>query len=322
MRLGAALVATLMVAAVRPAAAQPAPEPAPEPAPQPPTADPDALVAEGEALARTGEYTRAIEAFKRADGIVQRARHACLIGLVYTRREVWSQAELFFARCRERAIAADPVPDWLPEAERQLAAKLAEVAAAPVDVRVEPAGVAVKLVLAPFPDDESFTPRVIHLAPGTHTITATADGYEPAQERIEITGKDPVTVTITLRKPGETVPDRPPPPPPKKRRNIAKWLWIGAGGVAAIGVGFHVLASREREYLSDALTDNDPMRYDQHESAFDTYRAVTFACYGAAVTAAAVGAVLHFTRDKEESGPMIGGAIDGDAGFVTIRWRR
>jgi hypothetical protein len=313
MRLGVAVLATLTVCAVRLAAAQPAP---------PVVGDPDAMVAEGETLARTGEYTRAIDLFKRADGIAKRTRHACLIGLVYTRRELWSQAELFFARCRDRATAEDPVPDWLPEAERQLAAKLAEVDAAPVDLRVEPAGVVATLTIAPFPADESFAPRVIHLAPGTHAITATADGYEPATEQVEVKGKDPITVTITLHKPGEIVdPVQPPPPPPRKRRNVAKWLWIGAGGVAAIGVGFHVLASRERGYLSDAFADNDVARYDEHEGAFDLYRAVTFTCYGAAVTAAVVGAVLHFTGDRESEGPQLGGEIRGDAGFVTIGWR-
>src|SRR5688500_12837062 len=84
MRLGVAVLATLTVCAVRLAAAQPAP---------PVVGDPDAMVAEGETLARTGEYTRAIDLFKRADGIAKRTRHACLIGLVYTRRELWSQAE-------------------------------------------------------------------------------------------------------------------------------------------------------------------------------------------------------------------------------------
>src|SRR5260221_12394729 len=82
--------------------------------------DPEAMTAHGEQLARSGEYTRAIALFKQADAIRPSAHHACLIGLVYTRRELWSQAEIFFDRCKLRATAADPFPDWFAEAGKQL----------------------------------------------------------------------------------------------------------------------------------------------------------------------------------------------------------
>ncbi len=47
----------------------------------------DALVAEGEALAKAGNFSAATEKWKSADKVVPRAKHACLIGLAYTRRE-------------------------------------------------------------------------------------------------------------------------------------------------------------------------------------------------------------------------------------------
>ena len=313
---GRLAVAALIVAA-RSAVAQPTPTPSPPPTP--PVDQAELVSAQGEQLARSGEYSRAIDAFKQADAITPRAKYACLVGLVYTRRELWSQAELFFARCHDRATAADPVPDWLAEAERQLTAKLAEVDAAAVDIRVEPADAAATLTIASFPPDESFTPRVIHLAVGAHSITATADGYEPTTQPIEVTSREPMTVTIALHKPGELVT----PPPPvvhRRRRNIARYLWIGSGGAAAIGVVFHVLASRERSELAAALRDNDVAHYDDHSGAFDTYRAITFAAYGAAVTGAAIGLVLHLTRDRDDESPAVGGWFSGDAGFVGVEW--
>jgi hypothetical protein len=46
------------------------------------------LEARGEALAKTGRYGEAIEAFKAADHIQPRASHACLIALAYARRDL------------------------------------------------------------------------------------------------------------------------------------------------------------------------------------------------------------------------------------------
>lgn len=288
-------------------------------------AEVDKLVAEGEELARQGEFSQAIDRFQKADAIAERTRHACLIGLVYTRRELWAEAELFFARCRSRATVTDPVPDWLAEAERQLAAKLAVAEVAPVEIRIEPAGVAARVTVSLAPD-EYFAPRVIHLPRGNHTITAALDGYETTSETVEIKSRDAVVVTLTMRKPGAVVAPVPVPAPdvrPARGRSPAKWLWIGAGGAAVIGVGFHFLASRERGYLEDARETNSTELYDKHESAFDTYRAVTFAAYGAAITAGVIGTVLYMTRDRESaSGPELGGTITGDGAMVTLGWRR
>ena len=312
-------VAAVIAAVARAAAAQPTPTPAP--LPQPPPDEAEAIAQQGEDLARQGEFSRAIDAFKQADAITPRARYACLVGLVYTRRELWSQAELFFARCHDRATAADPVPDWLAEAERQLTAKLAEVDAAAVDLRVEPADAGATLRIASFPADESFAPRVIHLAAGTHVVTATADGYEAATQNVEVTGREPMTVTLQLHRPGEIVDTRP-QLPPRKRKNVAKYLWIGAGGAAGIGVVFHLLASRERTQLSTAHDQNNTTLYDKHSSRFDTFRAVTFACYGAAFTAAGIGLVLYLTRDKDDEGPRVGGWLDAGGGGFSLEWDR
>lgn len=325
---GRLAVATVLAvaAAARVAVAQPAPHEPPVPPPPPPVPadDADALVAQGEDLAKAGEYSRAIDSFKRADAILRRTRHACLIGLVYTRRELWTQAELFFAKCHDRATADDPLPDWAGEAERQLAAKLAEVDVAAVDVRTDPPDAQVELTIASFPPDETFTARVIHLAVGSHVITTAPGAALEGSQKVEITAKDPITVTIRVAPPGEHLGggDILPPPPPPPRRNITKYLWIGAGGAAGLGAVFHVLASRERSQLSAAARENNTDRYDKHSSRFDTFRAVTFACYGAAFTAAGIGLVLYLTRDKATESTRIGGWLDAGGGGLTLEWDR
>ena len=148
-------------------------------------ATPDAeLVARGEELARSGEFSRAIVAFKQADKLHASAANACRIGLAYTRRELWSQAELFFARCKDRATAADPPPPWLAAAETALTAKLAEIDAAPIDVRVDAPGALISI--SSFPPDEQFAPRAIHLSPGNYMIVARAPDREPAKVAVAV----------------------------------------------------------------------------------------------------------------------------------------
>src|SRR5258708_1585793 len=93
----------------------------------------------GEELAKRSEYTQAITAFKEADRRTPRAAHACMIGLAYMRRELWPQAELFFALCEKRAVPGDQPPSWIDEAEHTLASKLSAARIPAVTVVVTPA---------------------------------------------------------------------------------------------------------------------------------------------------------------------------------------
>jgi hypothetical protein len=93
----------------------------------------------GRDAAKNGKFSEAIDAFKEADRLAPRASHACLIALAYTRRELWPQAEIFFTLCHQRATEWDPLPDWLPLAEKTLADHLASANVAEVEIRIEPA---------------------------------------------------------------------------------------------------------------------------------------------------------------------------------------
>ncbi len=273
--------------------------------------DPVALVARGDELAKQGEYTRAIELFKQADAQHPSAANACRIGLAYTRRELWPQAELFLARCHARATAADPTPDWFDSARAQLAQKLAEVDAAPIDVRIAPPVAGARMRISGFPPDEAFEPQAIHLGPGTYTITATAPGRMPGQVAVTVAAKTPQIVTLALAEP--------PPPPPSAAQRASTYVLYGAAGAALVGVAFHALASHERDELTAAQAADNPVAWDHHASTFERDRDVAIAGYGVALAAIITGLVLRHHRHEwpsVEPAPMQGGAA------VWLRWDR
>ncbi len=164
----------------------------------------DVLVAQGEALAKAGNFSAATEKWKSADTLAPRAKHACLIGLAYTRREYWPQAEVFFERCRQKATASDPVPSWLDAAEKQLEEKLAIAPVAAIKLSVDPPSAAAQFIVSSFAPDEAFGPRVIHLGLGSHTVTVTAPGYASTTVTVEVKNKADQFITVVLKKPGES----------------------------------------------------------------------------------------------------------------------
>jgi hypothetical protein len=295
--------------ASRIAGAQPA---EPEP-PAPPPATPDAaLVAQGEELARSGEFSRAIVAFKQAEKLRPSAANACRIGLAYTRRELWSQAELFFARCKRRATAADPTPSWFDAAAAQLAAKLAEIDAASIEVRVDAPNATISI--SSFPPDEEFEPQAVHLSPGNYTITARAPERGPGQVAVSVEGRTSQIVTLAL-------PHPPPPPPPpltREQKLGRTLLYIGAGALV-IGVAAHGLATYERSQLDDARAANDPVDWDRHAGSFETDRAIAIGGYTVAIAGIVIGAIL---RTRDEHAPTITATVDPHAATLGLEWHR
>jgi hypothetical protein len=317
----AAWIAIATTASAQPAPSSDAPAPAgdapaadtPEPAPAPPATPEAALVAQGEQLARTGEFSRAIAAFKQAEQLHPSAANACRIGLAYTRRELWSQAELFFARCKARATAADPTPPWLAAAETALTSKLAEIDAAPIDVRVDAPGALISI--SSFPPDEKFAPRAIHLSPGNYTIVASAPDREPATVAIAVEARTAQIVTLVLPHPPP-----PPPPPPTRDQKIGRVLLFSAAGAAIVAVAAHGLAAYDRSQLDDARAANDPVAWDHHAGNFERDRAIAIGGYTIAIAAAITGAILH--SHGPERAPTVTGSIDARTATIGIAWQR
>lgn len=280
--------------------------------------DPTALVARGQELAKAGEFSRAIAIFKQADAIKPTAENACLIGLVYTRRELWSQAELFFDACKHRTTEADPLPDWLPAAEEQLAQKLAETDAAPIEVRVDPADA--RISVSSWPPDESFVARTIHLAPGSYVITATAPGREAVHAQLVVESRVGQIINLVLPRPPP--PPLPPPPPPTRAETIGTYLLVGAGGLVLAGAAFHGWTAYERTQVAAAHDDGDPVAWDRHASRFETLRLTTLTCYGVAIASGVVGIVLRRHHREAPSRVQITAGATPGAAMIGIAWRR
>jgi hypothetical protein len=270
------------------------------------------LATQGEELARTGEYTRAIDAFKAADKIEKRARHACMIGLAYLRRELWPQAELFFETCKARASISDPLPDWFQDAIAQLVEKLAGTTVSAVTIRVKPEGALAQITASSFAPDEKFSPRVIHLAPGQHTIVVDAPGYPSHAETFTVEPNKPLTLEIELKH-------------AEKRYALSpasKVPYIVMGGglvIALVGAGYHLGAYAPlRTDLTETMTLDE---YNTLKPQVRDRRTYTMALYGAGAAAIAVGYILSKTIYKRTE-VLVGAQPTPGGGVISLSWQR
>lgn len=314
----------------------------------------DALVAEGEALAKEGNFSAATEKWKTADKELPRAKHACLIGLAYTRREYWPQAEVFFARCRQNATATDPVPTWLDAAEKQLEQKLAIAPVAAIKLSVDPPSAAAQFIVSSFAPDESFGPRVVHLALGSHSVTVTAPGYASTTVIVDVKNKADQFITVALKKPGESPTNDPNQVPlpvgttgtgngtsgtstgavgTGTNPNVGSHMGLGAdristkpsrvpmvvmgagGTLVVIGGIVHATWFRTaRDNLVRANDTQNEARYNDWSDRFDTRRSVVIATYGVGLATVITGMVLKYTVFKGKESSVTLGAKLRDGG--------
>jgi len=269
----------------------------------------ETLASRGAKLAKDGLFAEAIDAFKEADRITPRASHACMIALAYTRREMWPQAEIFFDVCHRRARTNDPLPDWLPAAEKVLADHLATANVAAIAIHVEPSDVPVTLTVSSFAQDETFAPRLIHVAFGEHVITATAPGYVPVSRPIVVTDKGEQQVVFYMY------------PQRTAWRTYGPWAIVGTGaalGLAGAAVHLFMLDPVRKDLVHDTtLGSLDRSDYDRRSHQFDVRRDVVIGLYTAGGLAIIAGLVLRQTSQTEhvEVSPRPGG------GVVSWTWR-
>jgi hypothetical protein len=265
------------------------------------------LSARGVELASSGRFTEAIEAFKAADRIEASPTHGCLIALAYTRRELWSQAEIFLARCHAPG-GREQLPEWVPELDKLIADRLAEVAVAEVHIAIVPAGTPAQLSVSSFLPDETFaSATTIHLSRGHHVITATAVGFEQEHYAIDVADTSPKQVVIRLYRPGT----RPKPPSPLPRAMLIGGAATLGAGVVAYGVmGLGWLKLRER------TTNNFGGAY---ETMYEYGRPVSLSLFAVGAGLVIAGYLLH--RSHAES-PVAALAPVPGGGLLVIGWRR
>ncbi len=282
------------------------------------------LRARGEQLAKDGRYSEAIDAFKAAEKVEPRARHACFIALAYTRRELWAQAEIFLDQCHARATASDPLPEWVPMVDTLLKERLA--LAAPIDIRVEPADADVKLAVPNFANDELIKPRTIHLPKGRHVIIATAQGFNDAQKTIEVTDTSPQVVTITMLPIATTSPDvivRPVAGVATARPSNVPLVLIGAGaGVTLIGAAAHLFVYWPARNDLAKLRPTAP-GYTAAETKWSKWRSLTIGLYAIGGATLITGLVLKMTVFKTtENAPQVSLVPQDGGGMLSIGWNR
>jgi hypothetical protein len=275
----------------------------------------DDLAARGEELAKQGEWTRAIEAFKAADAKHPRAKHACLVGLAYLRRELWAESELFLSICRQRASAEDPLPDWVDAADGQLRDKLAKAGAAAVTIDVAPPAALALVTVSSFAPDESFTPRTIHLAPGTYIVTAAAPGYRGARQELTIADASPRTVTLALEATA-----RPEVATATRASSRAPWI-VMAAGAAVIAGGFAVDAFAVQPVRSFLNTTPSSAAYLYRQPEFARDQAITLALWSVGGVVIGTGVAMRVMAARRGE-PRVGVAISRGGGALTLEWSR
>ncbi len=281
--------------------------------------DPVALQARGEKLAKDGQFADAIEAFKAADAIRPTADHACLIGLAYSRRNLYGQAELFFDLCHERGEQqGSPLPSWVDKVEREVRSRIDKLAAIKIVVK---RGDGAKVAVSAFLPDETFGPRTIHLPPGNHTITVTPEDGAPVERRIVVEGAEPQKVVVEVApEPKRAQPAERTAAPSHTGRNVA----IAGLGVLAVGAIVHATWYRsELSELEAAQSPPDVDRYDAHVDSYKTSRYVTIGLYAAGAATAIIGLVLHATRSTpESSAPAVSVVPTHGGGIFAVEWSR
>lgn len=309
----------------------------------------DEFQQKGEQQAKDGRFADAIESFKAADRIQPRASHACLIALAYTRRELWSQAQLWLSMCHDRASASDPLPDWVPLAEKQIKERLQTANVAEVRIEVKPVGVKAKFTVSSFAPDEVFEARTLTLPLGTHVIFARLDGVEgpPKQYTLELKDKTPQTVVVDFGnvKVGPTSVDRAgnggridgqvpsgPEQPAGPNNKLSTALMVGGGVAIILGGVSHIVMSGARKDMIKATNDyGDTMMtpadflvaqqaYGDAENRFDRARIGAVSLYVIGAGLAVTGYLIRKKTNTETTVSAI--PLPEGGGFVSIGWSR
>lgn len=303
-----------------------------------PQADARAQVAEGEALAKQGRFSEAIEKFRAAEQTSPSARHDCYIALAYRRLEQWGAGRLHAEKCVERATEADQAPKWIKNVRRDVDDGVARAGLVKVTLVVTPPELAgsARIRISALGADP-FSPRAVYLAAGEHDATVEADGTEPSSHRFAVKGPGDETATLAIPTGGEPTaspaePAAPPPvnPPARSPTGVVAaplapppsrgpWPWITAsiaGAAAVTGIAFHVKTLGTKE---DAESYAD--RFDDLLDRFERQRAFAIGSYAAAAAASGVTAYL-WLRSPERPPVSVGIApVEGGA-VVGIGWER
>jgi hypothetical protein len=209
-----------------------------------------ATAKEAETLAKAQKYEAAAAKFRAAHRLDPRPEYLCNVGVAYQRAKKWPKAQIYLGECLLRGQALDGkfiglVRTALGTVEDNLRGQ----DFSPIEVIV-PNGATI--TISGYDDDEVFVgSRVIWLPFGKHTVTATAEGYEPEAREIDVQTRNQRQVKFELKKVVVATESAKPPPipasPPSKVPAI-----VATGVTVGLGVGALVAFLKARSTMKDA----------------------------------------------------------------------
>ncbi len=259
--------------------------------------------AEGEKAYAGGDFNAAYTGYAKANELIPSAHAA-----YWAAKSLDEAGKSDDALRAYQALLADPGASKIGEDKLSAAqARVAALTAAQngeVTVSAMPATAAVSVdgVL-----QTGAMPMVLKLAPGPHQLSATAEGFEPAEVELQVTARSKLDQKLELRAHAPPPPPPPPvpaiappaPPPPtvEKHSRVPGYVTIGIAGAGAIvGTIFGVKALQAKSDFNDNPST---------KSADDTERNALIAdmAFGVAVTLGVTGIVLLTSSDETAEAP-------------------
>jgi hypothetical protein len=285
-------------------------------------ADAKKLAQQALELAQTQEPDKlreAITLYKQAFALDPHPAYQCNIGLAYRLLDDLPRAHAMYSSCLVRLGARKP--DAVPAMRAQLDEVEGMLPEKHVVVDVVTMPAAATLWASTLAEDETLVaPTTIWLPAGEHRITATASGYQVAEETVtvtaeEVAGHDKKKLRIEMKeKPREKDIVTVETEVPTGRRTAARIALIG-GGAALLGGGvMHFFTYRTRQDLAELTGD----AYQSKLPTFKTQRAVTIALYGAGAAAVVTGAILLKLSPRHGERVGVSPAPSGDGAMVWL----
>ena len=156
-------------------------------------------------------------------------------------------------------------------------------------------------------EDRGTTPlsEPVRVAPGSHEVRVEKNGFQAFSVRVTVPAGESASVRANLvsltpaappRQEG-FVPSRPEEPPPAARSGpgVLPWVFIGVGGVAAIGGGIFGLAALGARNEANDATAGDRVTYDDARERAKGAALLADVGFGVAIVTATIGVVLLAT---------------------------
>lgn len=273
------------------------------------------LFGEAKVKFEKGDYAGALPLYQEADGLIPGARPKYQAAYCLDKLGQPANAVAAYQKFLASSPDADKFKTELVEAKGRIAAL--ETTPAKVRVATDPPGVpGLRLTV----DGAAQPGPELTVSPGKHTIAASAAGYDPATQTIEVKFDDKRDVTLVLQKSAVGVavvppPPAPPPPaagaapappPPKthphQRSRIPAYVTLGlAGAGAVVGTIFGVQALGSKSDFNATPTSDLADKADRNALIADMSFAV-------ALTFGVTGAVLLLSGGNDEKAAPAGAA--------------